>query len=124
LVSDNSVAISTDGVSSTFLIPSLTTRSAQSTVELADGQTIGVAGLINENLREVVTKFPGLGSIPGLGALFRSQEFRKGQTELLILVTPHLAKPLVPPEIQLPTDDFVEPSEFGWYFQGKLEGRR
>jgi len=124
LVSDNSVSISTDGVSSTFLIPSLTTRSAQSTVELADGQTIGVAGLINENLREVVTRFPGLGSIPGLGALFRSQEFRKGETELLILVTPHLAKPLVPAEVQLPTDNFVEPGDFGWYMQGSLEGRR
>ncbi|MDH3266785.1 MAG: type II and III secretion system protein family protein, partial [Gammaproteobacteria bacterium] len=122
LVSDNSVIVSTEGVSSTFLIPSLTKRSAQSTVELADGQTIGVAGLINENLREVVTKFPGLGSIPGLGALFRSQEFRKGETELLIMVTPHLAKPLIPAEVQLPTDDFVEPSDFGWFMQGKLQG--
>jgi pilus assembly protein CpaC len=92
-------------------------------VELADGQTIGIAGLINENLREVVTKFPGLGSIPGLGALFRSQEFRKGETELLILVTPHLVKPLLPTEIQLPTDNFVEPSDFGWYLSGKLSGR-
>jgi pilus assembly protein CpaC len=124
LVSDNSVIISTEGVSSTFLIPSLTTRSAQSTVELADGQTIGLAGLINENLREVVTKFPGLGSIPGIGALFRSQEFRKGETELLILVTPHLAKPLVPAEIQLPTDNVVEPGDFGWYLLGKTEGRK
>ena len=82
-----------------------------------------VAGLINENMREVITKFPGLGSIPLLGALFRSQEFRKGETELLILVTPHLAKPLVPAEVQLPTDNFVEPSDFGWFLQGKLEGR-
>ena len=123
LVSDNSVVVNTEGVSSTFLIPSLTKRSAESTVVLADGQTIGVAGLINENLREVVTKFPGLGSIPGIGALFRSQEYRKGETELLIMVTPHLAKPLSPSEVQLPTDNFVEPSEFGWYMQGKLQGR-
>ncbi len=123
LVSDNSVVVSSDGVSSTFLIPSLTKRSAQSTVELADGQTIGIAGLINEDMREVVTKFPGLGSIPVLGALFRSQEFRKSETELLILVTPHLAKPLVPPEVRLPTDNVVEAGEFGWYVQGKLQGR-
>ena len=122
LVNDNNVVIATEGVSSTFLIPSLTTRSASSTVELADGQTIGVAGLINENMREVVTKFPGLGSIPGIGALFRSQEFRKGETELLILVTPHLAKPLIPAEVQLPTDHFVEPSDFGWFLGGQLEG--
>ena len=123
LISDNSVIVSADGVSSTFLIPSLSKRSARTTVELADGQTIGIAGLINENLREVVTKFPGLGSIPGIGALFRSQEFRKGETELLILVTPHLVKPLLPTEIQLPTDNFVEPSDFGWYLSGKLGGR-
>ncbi len=123
LVSDNSVIVSADGVSSTFLIPSLSMRSAQSTVELADGQTIAIAGLINENLREVVTKFPGLGSIPVLGALFRSQEFLKNETELLIMVTPHLAKPLVPPEVRLPTDNVVESGEFGWYLQGKLQGR-
>jgi pilus assembly protein CpaC len=84
LVSPNSVAITRDGVSSTFLIPSLSTRSAESTVELSDGQTIGIAGLINENMREVVTKFPGLGDIPGIGVLFRSQSFQKGETELLI----------------------------------------
>jgi len=124
LVSDNSVLVSADGVSSTFLIPSLTTRSAQSTVELADGQTIAVAGLINESVREVVTKFPGLGNIPGLGALFRSQEFRKGETELLIMVTPRLAQPIAPGDIRLPTDNFVEPDDFGWYMQGRLEGRQ
>ena len=56
-------------------------------------------------------------------ALFRSQEYRKGETELLILVTPHLAKPLIPAEVQLPTDGFVEPSDVGWYLGGNLEGK-
>ena len=101
-------------------IPSLDKRGAQSTVELADGQTIGIAGLIDEQLSDKVNKFPGLGSIPILGALFRSKDFKKNETELLILVTPHLAKPLVPAEIQLPTDYVVEPSAFGWYMQGNL----
>jgi pilus assembly protein CpaC len=123
LVSGNTVGINVDGVTSTFLIPALTKRSAISTVELADGQTIGIAGLINENLREVVTKFPGLGSIPGIGALFRSQEFIKGETELLILVTPHLAKPLGREEIRLPTDGFVEPGDGAWFGLGRLEGK-
>ena len=104
-------------------VPSLVKRGAQSTVELADGQTIGLAGLIDEDLSESVTKFPGLGSIPVLGALFRSQEFQKRETELLILVTPHLVKPLVPPEVQLPTDGIVEAGDFGWYLLGKLQGR-
>ena len=104
-------------------VPCLRVRGAQSTVELADGQTIGIAGLINEQFEEVVTKFPGLGSIPVLGALFRSQNFEKRETELLILVTPHLAKPLVPSDVQLPTDNIVEAGDFGWWFQGKLQGR-
>jgi len=99
---------------------SLLKRGATSTVELADGQTIGIAGLISEDFQENVDKYPGLGSIPVLGALFRSKDFQKKETELLILVTPHLAKPLVPAEIQLPTDNFVEPSAFGWYALGKL----
>ena len=98
-------------------------RGAQTTVELADGQTLGIAGLISEDFRENVEKFPGLGSIPILGALFRSQDFQKLETELLILVTPRLVKPLVAAEVQLPTDNVVESGEFGWYLLGKLQGR-
>ncbi len=123
LVSGNTIGITQEGVTSSFIIPSLTKRSAISTVELADGQTIGIAGLINENLREVVTKFPGLGNIPGIGALFRSQEFIKGETELLILVTPHLAKPVKPSEIRLPTEGFTEPNDFDWFVMGRTEGK-
>ena len=123
LITSNSIAIGVDGTSQTFLIPTLSKRSAQSTVELADGQTIGIAGLINENLRETVTKFPGLGDIPVIGALFRSQSFIKGETELLILVTPHLVKPILPGEIRLPTDKFREPSDFEFFLGGRMEGR-
>jgi len=123
LQTGNSVGIRQDGVTSAFLIPSLTKRSAISTVELGDGQTIGIAGLINENLREVITKFPGLGEIPIVGTLFRSQDFIKGETELLILVTPRLVKPLRPEDIRLPTEGFVEPSEFDWFVMGRLEGK-
>jgi pilus assembly protein CpaC len=123
LIEANSLAITSNGVSQTFVVPRLTKRSAQSTVELADGQTIGIAGLINENLRETIRKFPGLGDIPGLGALFRSQSFQKGETELLILVTPHLVKPMLPGEIRLPTDKFHEPSDIDFFLGGQLEGR-
>jgi pilus assembly protein CpaC len=117
-----SIPVSVDGIPS-FTIPFLTTRSAESTVELADGQTIGIAGLINESMSEIVTKFPGLGEIPGLGVLFRSQSFQKGETELLILVTPHLAKPVLPADIRLPTDNISEAGDFGFFLGGKLEGR-
>ena len=93
------------------------------TVELADGQTIGIAGLSNESLRETVTMFPGLGDLPGLGALFSRQSFQKGESELLILVTPHLVKPMLPGEIRLPTDKFQEPSDLEFFMNGQLEGR-
>lgn len=116
----SSVASLTLGTSSTdFFVPALTKRSASSTVELADGQTIGIAGLINENMREVVNKFPGLGDVPILGSLFRSQEFEKSETELVILVTPQLAKPIDRDAIDLPTDNFVESSDFEFYLLGK-----
>ena len=88
----NSVILRQQGASSAFVVPSLTKRSAQATYELRDGQTIGVAGLINENLREVINKFPGLGDLPVLGALFRSQDFIKGESELMILITPRLSR--------------------------------
>lgn len=113
-----------DVLSSAFFVPALRKRSAEATYELRDGQTIGVAGLINENLREVVNKFPGLGDLPVLGALFRSQSFIKGETELMILVTPRLAKPIDPTQLTLPTDAFVEPSDADFYLLGRMEGAK
>ena len=92
-------------------------------MELKDGQTMGIAGLLSENVRETVEKFPGLGDLPILGALFRSQAFVKGETELVIMVTPHLAKPIAPHEIRLPTDSFIEPSDKDFYPDGP-HGRR
>jgi pilus assembly protein CpaC len=103
-------------------VPSLRQRSASATVELGDGQSMGLAGLLDDNLRESVTKFPGLGSVPVLGTLFRSNQYRKGQTELVILVTPHLARPVAPGSIKLPTDKFIEPSDSDFYLWGRTEG--
>jgi pilus assembly protein CpaC len=107
----------------TQVIPSLTKRSAQSTVELGNGQTIAIAGLISENTRDFVSKFPGLGDLPVLGHLFRSQQFQNGETELVILVTPHLAKPIDAKAVRLPTERFVEPSDLDFYLLGKTKGR-
>ena len=119
----NSVALSPDITNSNFFIPALTKRSAAGTVELADGQTIGLAGLINDNLRTVVTKFPGLGTLPVLGSLFRSQEWQQGETELVILVTPRLAKPIDPNSIKLPTDNYKEPTDWEFFGLGRVEGK-
>ncbi|WED21276.1 type II and III secretion system protein family protein [Vibrio sp. JC009] len=107
------------GASSSFYIPSTTVRSASSTLELADGQTIAIAGLLNESTREAVEKLPGLGDIPILGQLFNSQEFVNEETELVILVTPRLAKAIDRNKITLPTDGFVSPSDWEFYLLGK-----
>ena len=111
------------GSTAVFSIPSLTERRAMSTVELQDGQTIAIAGLMNENMRTAINKFPWLGDIPILGALFRSQGFQKGQTELLIMVTATLAKPVNPKDLKLPTDAVVEPSDMEFFVGGKIEGK-
>jgi pilus assembly protein CpaC len=122
LAAPGSLILDSEEVSRQTFVPALRQRSASATVELGDGQSMGLAGLIDDNLREAVSKFPGLGSIPVLGSLFRSQSFQKGQTELVILVTPHLAKPVAPGSVTLPTDKFIEPSDSEFYFWGRPEG--
>jgi pilus assembly protein CpaC len=123
LVDTGSLVLTAPGVSTSTFVPALRERSASATVELGDGQSMGLAGLIDDNLREVVTKFPGLGDIPVLGALFRSNQFRKGQTELVIMVTPRLAKPVAPGSVTLPTDKFVEPTDAEFFWKGMIEGK-
>jgi len=124
LVAANSLVVDTEAAAgASLLVPALTKRSAQSTVELGNGQTIAIAGLISENTRDFVSRFPGLGDVPVLGHLFRSQEFINGETELVILVTPHLAKPVDARTVRLPTERFVAPNDWDFYLLGKTKGR-
>jgi pilus assembly protein CpaC len=104
----------------TAILPSLTVRRADTTVQLNDGQSFVIAGLIKNNFTETIKRFPGLGEVPVFGALFRSSEFQNNQTELLFVITPRLVKPLaeVP---RLPTDNHVVPSRSEIYFNGSLE---
>ncbi|WP_029894574.1 type II and III secretion system protein family protein [Desulfohalovibrio reitneri] len=103
-------------------VPAISTRRASTRVELKSGQTFAIAGLIRDNLREAAARFPVLGDVPVLGSLFRSSEFQKDQTELVILVTPHLAKPLDKRAEKLPTDGLNEPNDLEFYMLGMLEG--
>jgi pilus assembly protein CpaC len=116
-----SIVINPTQTNSTFVVPSLTRRNATGTVELADGQTIALAGLFSDNVRSLATRFPGLGSVPILGALFRSQDFLKGNTELVILVTPRLARPVDPKRLELPTDRYREPTDWDFFMLGRLD---
>ena len=114
LESGNTVNLALPGTASNFIIPSLTERSATGVVELSDGQTIGLAGMLHETTRSLVTKFPGLEvEYPSSRALFSSQDYQKGETELVILVTPRLARPLPAGKIRMPTDAYVEPTDTG-----------
>lgn len=123
LSEDAAIFAAVGGVNTAFTIPSLTKREASSTLELADGQTMSIAGLISDKVRSNVDKFPGLGDIPVLGALFRSEQFIKERTELVIFVTPHLAKPMLAKDIRRPTDSYVEPDDLDFYILGRLESR-
>jgi pilus assembly protein CpaC len=116
---DFSNAITTSG----FVVPAITTRRVSTVIELADGQSFAIAGLLKDDVREIVSKFPVLGDLPILGALFRSSSFRKNETELLVIVTAHLVKPLDRSQQPLPTDQYIEPDDFEFYLLGALEGK-
>ena len=85
-------------------VPATTTRMAETTVELGSGQSMMIAGLLNNQLSSSVDKMPGVGDIPVLGALFKSNGWRRNETELMIVITPYLVKPVSDSEIRLPTD--------------------
>ena len=108
---------------------SLSTRSADTTVELGSGQSFMIAGLISNNALTSIDKTPGVGDVPILGHLFRSSSFRRNETELVIVVTPYLVKPVDDADIVLPTDAYRSPNEakrvFGnqWH-DGVTDGKR
>jgi len=105
-----------------FQVPSLITRRVKTVVELGDGQSFAIAGMLQDNIRETIAKYPILGDIPILGALFRSTSFEKNETELIVIVTPHLVKPLNMVKQTLPTDHYLEPNDFELMLMGYLEG--
>jgi pilus assembly protein CpaC len=122
LVVDTSVSeptteggFSVDGVT----ISATKNRQAKTSVELGAGETLAIGGLMQDSVRQQINKLPGLGDIPILGALFRSRDYIRSQTELVILVTPYLAKAGPMPE--LPTDNMVIASDAEAIFLGRME---
>ena len=101
-----------------FRIPALTTRRAETTVELGSGQSFAIAGLFQNDTSHTLSKFPGLGDLPILGPLFRSSRFRRQETELVIIVTPYIVRP-VSTQMALPTDGLVAPSDRERIFLGE-----
>tara|TARA_R110002096_G_scaffold257381_1_gene450689 strand:+ start:18145 stop:19575 length:1431 start_codon:yes stop_codon:yes gene_type:complete len=111
----SSGAITIEGLN----IPALSTRRVETTVELGSGQSFAVAGLIQNNGVHDVTKFPWLSDIPVLGALFRSSEFTRQESELVVIVTPYIVEPNEDDKMHLPTDNFRYPSDKERYLDGQ-----
>lgn len=106
-----------------YVVPGLLTREMDTHVEVHDGQTFSIAGLLSDTSRNIINKFPVLGDIPILGVLFRSTNYQKNETELVTLVTPHLVKPMAPGAARLPTDKWIEPTDIDTYLLGLEQGR-
>ncbi len=117
---DNSNAVSVAG----FFVPGLVERRVQTTVEVGNGETLAIGGLLSERVRAISSKVPALGDIPVLGALFRSVEYQSEETELVVLVTPELVGGISPQQVaHIPGADSFAPNDFELYLEGRLEGR-
>ena len=108
---------------SSYVVPSLTTRRAETTVELGSGQSFAIAGLLQNNVTHDISKFPGLGDVPVIGGLFKSDRFQRDESELVIIVTPYIVKPVSNNKLSLPTDGFVPPHDIERIFTGGLNRR-
>jgi pilus assembly protein CpaC len=108
----NQGAITTGGVT----VPALTVRRAQTTVELGSGDSFAIAGLIQNNSVQDLSKFPALGDVPVIGALFRSQSFQRNESELVIIVTPYVVRPAGATAFRAPTDGFQPASDLEQIF--------
>ena len=120
-LSREGVGISSTATGGNAILPLITTRRAATTVQLFDGQSFAIGGLIKNNVTQNIKALPVLGEIPVLGALFRSSDFQTDKTELVFVITPRLVKPL-PPDYALPTDQFIEPGRAEFFLGGKMEG--
>jgi pilus assembly protein CpaC len=101
-------------------VPATTNRMAETTVELGSGQSMMIAGLLSNQMGSSVSKLPGAGDIPVLGALFKSNGWRRNETELMIVITPYLVKPVSESQLALPTDGLHSPSDLERAFLGKM----
>jgi pilus assembly protein CpaC len=120
-LSREGVGLSARGVGGNAILPLLTTRRASTTVQLQDGQSFAIGGLIRDNLSQNIRALPVLGEVPVLGALFRSSDFQSDRSELVFIVTPRLVQPL-PADVSLPTDGYRPPGRAEFFLDGKMEG--
>jgi pilus assembly protein CpaC len=121
-LSREGIGVSANGLTGTSILPVITTRRASTTVQLYDGQSFAIGGLIKNNLVTNLKGLPVLGEVPILGALFRSTDYQQDRTELVFVITVHLVKPLAANNYVLPTDKVGVPSRAAVMLGGRLEG--
>jgi len=114
LTSDGSVTLS--GIT----IPGLKVRRAESTLELPSGGSMVLGGMLQDNVHQSIAKFPGLGDLPVLGPLFRSRDFQRNETELVIIITPYLVKPVAPSALATPDQGYSTAGDAQANFLGDL----
>lgn len=122
-LSPTGVTVSATGANTSAILPLITTRRAATTVQMNDGESFAIGGLISNNITGALKAFPGLGELPVIGALMRSTSFQQDRTELVFIITPHLVKPLPVGRPPLPTDSFTQPKDIDVYATGNMEGR-
>lgn len=117
---DSTTSVTTNGIS----VNAFKRRETSTTVEMRDGESFAIAGLLQDDFRDLKGQVPWLGDIPILGALFRSADYQRNQSELVIIVTPHLVTPLKGDSYALPTDRVRLPSEKDLFLFGKTTGKQ
>ncbi|MCY1335557.1 type II secretion system protein D [compost metagenome] len=104
------------------VLPLITTRRASTTVQMRDGESFAIGGLLTDSARGSLKALPGAGEVPVLGTLFRSTQYQQDLTELVFVITPRLVKPMQTNNYPLPTDSFSTPNPLSLYFMGNMEG--
>ncbi|CAB3734526.1 type II and III secretion system protein family protein [Paraburkholderia rhynchosiae] len=123
-LSSTGVTVGATNTNNLTVLPLITTRRASTTVQMNDGETFAIGGLIKSNAAGTLKAIPGVGEVPVLGALFRSTSYQQDRTELVFIITPHLVKPLqTVANLPLPTDHLKTPNEADVYLLGNMEGR-
>ena len=120
LSTDNAMTLAVPGSSQTLTIPSISTRRAETTVEIPSGGSLALAGMIQQKTKQQINGIPGLMQLPVLGTLFRSRDYINNQTELMVLVTPYIVRAVAQKMLSQPDDGFADPNDQSSALLGSL----
>ena len=120
LSTDNAMTIAVPGSTQSLTVPSISTRRAETTVEIPSGGSLALAGMIQQKTKQQINGVPGLMQLPVLGSLFRSRDYINNQTELMVLVTPYVVRAVAQKQLSRPDDGFADPNDQSTALLGRL----